>query len=311
VASTFRSFWFGDALSPIEHLCLKSFLAHGHRFLLYAYDEVENLPHGCELLDATPIVQHDQLFLYKSSDHAGSPAGFSNLFRYTLLDREGGWWVDTDTLCLKPQISEPAYVFARQDKDFYNPAIMRAPAGSPLIRETLERAKRVVADHAENMEFGAIGPHLFTAVIRDLDLHNAAADTADLYPIPYWDALTTCDPNRRDEVEQLVARSTFVHLWTEMFRYWRVPKTGRPPAGAYLTAMYDRYDVPLPAATAFNWRPVAPPREFQSNVGFTPSPTGRDCSLPMTLTTPGPVSRNQFTRGVNLRPRNSTQSSHQ
>jgi hypothetical protein len=259
VASTFRSFWFGEALSPVEHLCLKSFLTHGHRFLLYAYDEVANLPLGCELLDAATVVQRDQLFLYEGSAHAGSPAGFSNLFRYTLLDREGGWWVDTDTLCLKPQISEPAYVFARQGKDLYNPAIVRAPAGSPLIREALGRASQVVADHGGNMKFGAIGPHLFTDVVRDLDLGNDAAETADLYPIPYWHALATWDPNRRDDVEQLVAQSTFVHLWTEMLRSLRVPKTARPPAGSYLAAMYERYDVPVPSATTYIWRTTVPP----------------------------------------------------
>jgi hypothetical protein len=263
VASTFSSFWFGEALSPVEHLCIKSFLAHGHGFLLYAYDEVENLPHGCELVDAATVVPRDQLFLYQTSAHAGSPAGFSNLFRYTLLHRNGGWWVDTDTLCLKSRISEPAYVFARQDEDLYNPAILRAPAGSPLIREALERARQVVAELGGNIPFGAIGPHLFTDVVRDLDLGSDAADTADLYPIPWQQALATWDPNRRNEVEQRVARSTFVHLWTERFRVLRVPKTFRPPAGSYLDAMYERYDVPVPggATSIYIWPTVAPPSD--------------------------------------------------
>ena len=115
MAGPFRSFWFGGDLSPVEHLCLKSFIAHGHRFQLYAYEEVGNVPRGCELLDAATVVPRDQLFLYAHGDHAGTPAGFANLFRYTLLDRDGGWWVDTDVLCLRSKIAEPDHVFAMQE----------------------------------------------------------------------------------------------------------------------------------------------------------------------------------------------------
>jgi len=267
VAATVRCFWFGEALSPIEHLCLKSLLAHGHRVQLYTYDEVANVPRGCKVHDAATVVGRDELFLYQDSTHSGSPAGFSNIFRYTLLDREGGWWVDTDVLCLSSKLPDSGYVFARQDDDFYNPAIMRAPAGSPLIREALERAKRIVADRGGDIEFGSIGPHLLTEVVRDLGLAHEATDTARLYPIPYWEALSTCDPRRRAEVEIRVRDSAFLHLWTEMFRYWGVPKTARPPKASYLAELYERYDVPFPAPTEFDWRSAI--------LGVTPAPAAR------------------------------------
>jgi len=279
VAGTVRSFWFGESLSPLEHLCLKSFLAHGHRVHLYTYDEVGNVPRGCKLLDASTVVGRDELFLYQDATHSGSPAGFSNLFRYTLLDREGGWWVDTDALCLSSELPDSGYVFARQDDDFYNPAIIRAPAGSPLIHEVLERAKRIVCDHGGAMEFGAIGPHLFTEVVRDLDLAGEATATAKLFPIPYWQALSTCDPRRRAEVEFRVGESTFLHLWTEMFRYWRVPKNARPPVGSYLAEMYDRYEVPLRAAVEHDWRTVLQPRKDSPIASITPLPIARNYTL--------------------------------
>jgi hypothetical protein len=257
VGSVVRSFWFGESLSPIEHLCVKSFLAQGHRFFLYTYDEVENVPDGCELLDAASVLGEDQVFLYEDPHHAGSPAGFSNLFRYTLLDREGGWWVDTDTLCLTSRIPEPEYVFAKETF-YYGNAVMRAPAASPLIREMLRRAKGIVAEQAGSMEYGRIGPQLLTEVVRDLDFADKATDTAAFYPIPYRHALVTCDPFRRAEVERRVAQSTFLHLWTAMFRYWGVPTTARPPTGSYLATMYDRYDVSSPNWTAYDWRAVIP-----------------------------------------------------
>jgi hypothetical protein len=273
MTATVRSFWFGEALSPIEHLCLKSFLAHGHRVDLYTYEKVDNVPRGCNILDAATVVDRDELFVYQDATHSGSPAGFSNIFRYTLLDRDGGWWVDTDTLCLRSELPESEYVFARQGNDRFNTAILRAPAASPLIREALDRARRIVADHDGDIKFGAIGPHLLTEVIRDLDLGGKATDRRALYPLPYWEALATCDPRRRAEVEFLVADSTFLHLWTEMFRHWRVPKSARPPAGSYLAEMYDRYRIPFPAAGEFDWRSALEPKR---DAAITPQPVTRD-----------------------------------
>ena len=87
----FRSFWLQPELSPLEHLCLKSFLAHGHRFVLYSYNKVTNLPEGCVLEDARQILPEDRVFTYESSVHAGSIAPFANLFRYQLLHEYGGW----------------------------------------------------------------------------------------------------------------------------------------------------------------------------------------------------------------------------
>jgi len=273
VPGTVRSFWFGEALSPIEHLCLKSFLAHGHRVHLYTYEKVANVPRGCRLLDAATVVDRDELFFYQDATHAGSPAGFANIFRYALLDREGGWWVDTDTLCLSSKLPDSDYVFAMQHRDSYNSAILRAPAGSPLMREALGRARRIVADHHGDIGFGAIGPHLLTDVIRDLDLGGEATDRRVLYPIPYWEALATCDPRRRAQVEFRIGNSAFLHLWTEMFRYWRVPKNARPPAGSYLAEMYDRYDVPFPTVVEFDWRSVL---NRKKDAAITPLPATRD-----------------------------------
>jgi hypothetical protein len=248
---------------------MKSFLAQGHRFLLYTYDEVENIPEGCEVLDAATVLDEGEVFFYEDSVHAGSPGAFSNLFRYTLLDREGGWWVDTDTLCLTSEIPEQEYVFAKATFNYGN-AILRAPAGSALIREMLTRARRIAAEQGGSMEYGSIGPRLLTEVVRDLDFADKATDTAALYPIPYTQALATCDPSRCAEVEGWVARSTFLHLSTEMFRFWRVPKTARPPGGSYLANMYDRFDISSQNWAAYDWRPRL------SKPGFTPLPRARN-----------------------------------
>ena len=192
VGSSVRSFWFGESLSPIEHLCVKSFLAQGHRFLLYTYDEVENVPDGCELLDAATVLDEGPGLPLRGSGSRRQPRRFFDLFRYTLLDRDGGWWVDTDTLCLTAEIPEPEYVFAKSDVLLRQ----RDHAGSGGEFSDSGNAHKGAAHRRRagwQLEFGSIGPHLLTEVVRDLDFAHKATDTAALYPIPYRQALATCD----------------------------------------------------------------------------------------------------------------------
>src|SRR5262245_10683422 len=105
----FRSFWLGERISPLEYLCIQSFLSHGHRYVLYTYGPVEGLPPGCELADARKVLPEDRVFLYPAlggRTQGGHPSGFTNLFRYKLLRDEGGWWVDTDVLCNRAELPE-------------------------------------------------------------------------------------------------------------------------------------------------------------------------------------------------------------
>src|SRR5436305_6172626 len=140
-AQHFQSFWFQPQLTPLEDLCITSFIAHGHRFTVYSYNEIERLPEGCTLEDARAILPEDALFGYSSGPLVGSPAAFANLFRYKLLLDRGGWWVDTDTLCLTDDIRETDYVFVMQkDEVLYANGILKATAGSAFAARAFEHA---------------------------------------------------------------------------------------------------------------------------------------------------------------------------
>ena len=94
-----QSLWIGDRLSTMEKLCISSFLQNVNDFHLYTYDKVKGVPEGTVIKDANEIVPSDMIFKYKEHN---SYAGFSNIFRYKLLFDKGGYWVDTDNVCLKP-----------------------------------------------------------------------------------------------------------------------------------------------------------------------------------------------------------------
>src|SRR5205085_1334129 len=80
-----------------------SFLRVGHPFELFVYDDVEGIPAGTRVRAAQDIIGRERVFAYgpAAGRGAGGLSGFSNLFRYALLLREGGYWVDTDNFCLR------------------------------------------------------------------------------------------------------------------------------------------------------------------------------------------------------------------
>src|ERR1043165_6249395 len=91
--------WIGPRLSAMEQLCINSFLRHGHEGHLYADGGGDARPAGTVVRDGREILPAERIFFY--SDH-DSPSGFANFFRYKLLLDRGGWWVDTDMVCLRP-----------------------------------------------------------------------------------------------------------------------------------------------------------------------------------------------------------------
>ena len=105
-----QGLWVGNELSVMEQLSIASFLRNGHEYHLYVYEDVKNIPPGTTIKDGNEILPASRIFQYKQQ---ASYAGFSNFFRYKLVLERGGWWVDTDTICLKPFDFDAEYVFPK------------------------------------------------------------------------------------------------------------------------------------------------------------------------------------------------------
>lgn len=150
--------WVGSRLSRMELLTLHSFTAHGHRFRLWLYSPLENpsdeIPAGVELADANLVIPQSQVFRYSHSNQfghgKGSLAGFSDVFRYRMLSRYGGWWVDMDVTCLKPLQIETSFAFRAHHSLPLVGNIMKCPANSRLMEKCFERASmQVTADNRD------------------------------------------------------------------------------------------------------------------------------------------------------------------
>ena len=135
-----QGLWIGEALSTMERLSIASFLAHGHEYHLYTYEDVKNVPAGTHIRDANEILPASAIFQYREQK---SFSGFANYFRYKLLLERGGWWCDLDVVALRPFDFSAEYVFGEETTGSLQPAVnsgvIRAPQGASLLRFAWER----------------------------------------------------------------------------------------------------------------------------------------------------------------------------
>ena len=136
-----QTMWIGEKLSTMEQLALKSFIDNGHEVHLYTYEDVKGVPNGVVIKDGNEILPESDIFCYSADGfHKGSVSAFSNWFRYKLLFDKGGWWVDTDNVCLKPFNFKSDYVFSSEWEDEsrkgirINAAPIKAPKGSDVMK---------------------------------------------------------------------------------------------------------------------------------------------------------------------------------
>jgi hypothetical protein len=235
-----QSLWVGPRLSAMERLSIESFLAHGHRYRLFVYDDVQDVPEGAELADANEILPASRLFLYR--DFA-TYSGFSNFFRYELLHARGGWWVDTDMICLRPFDVEDEYLFATEPKRgqaLVTSGVIKAPRGSEAMRFA---AAICAAKDPERLAWGEIGPRLVAETVERFGLQRFVAAPDAFCPLGYGEWERVLDP----QPPAIPPASFAVHLWNEMWRRAGRSKDARYDEGSLfeqLKARYSRGTVP-------------------------------------------------------------------
>ena len=230
-----QGLWIGPALSAMEQLGISSYLANGHDFHLYVYDPVANVPQGTTVCDASDILPRSRIFQY--ARHA-SYAGFANFFRYKLLADRGGWWSDTDSVCLKPFDFDAEYVFSSEFSkgvQMVNNGLIKAPAGSPLLQWAWEQCD---ARDTSKMEWGETGPALFAAGIERFGLQQYVQPFTAFCPIPYKSWRVLIDP--KADVDP-GTESHAVHLWHEQWRSAGVNKDAHHHPGSYYERLRRRY----------------------------------------------------------------------
>src|SRR5258706_10469302 len=211
-----QGLWIGPTLSQMEQLSIASFLANGHEYHLFVYDDVKNIPVGTTLKDANEILPAAAIFQY-----AGRPsyAGFANFFRYKLLLERGGWWADTDTVCLRAFDFGERYVFSSElSKGFQvvNCGVVKVPGGS-LVMSFAWRACQT--KDPEMLVWGETGPRLMGEAVNRSALTSYTQPYFIFCPFPHYDWRRILEPPA-----QIRADSYAIHLWNEKWREARQNK---------------------------------------------------------------------------------------
>ena len=229
-----QSLWVGRKLRWIERLAIKSYLDNGWRFQLYAYDDPDNVPDGCEVLDAAAIIPAKDVFREGagSGSHAGSLGAFSDLFRYQLLYKRGGMWTDTDVINLRKFDPDGQRFIATEITDAgivsLNGAMMAAPAGDALMARAYERACALLAAN-DKMFFTRIGPYLLAELVIEMGVDEIELmPPGFLSPVSWMNTASLLQPFERMMAREDMRQAVNLHVYTEM---WRTLGLGldRPP----------------------------------------------------------------------------------
>ena len=231
----FATFWHGP-LDPITYTCLASFPFHGVPLRLYCYQPPEKVPDGVTLIDAHEIIADEGMLQRYVVRGKPSLSKFSNYFRYRLIQKTGACWVDSDMLCLrKPDFIGKPILFGTQaeedDASRCNGAVLKLPRRHRMLRELEERARSGIDI---DTRWGVLGPMLITELASKHGIDAVAEPRDAFYPLrprEFWKVLL---PEHRDEVVHLATRSTFLHLWHELYRRSKYNKERAPPKGSFL-----------------------------------------------------------------------------
>jgi len=233
-------------------------LEAGHDVTLYTYYGVENVPKGITIEDGREILPVDHLLKHEKHD---SYALGSDIFRYTILKKGLGIWLDTDILCLCPIELKQDYLFGWEDNNKINGAVLFLPRDSGVLNDLLQycysrplippwwatskKARQFIKGLVgkdcppEKMEWGGLGPRALTYFAMQHDLLYAAQPRNVFYPVHYSQADILFNP--KEDVNLHLSEETMtIHLWNELIKK---NKAQHPPDGSYLDQVCHKYKI--------------------------------------------------------------------
>jgi hypothetical protein len=228
-----QSLWIGPELSKLEQLSIKSFVDHGHKYHLYTYDEVKNVPDGAIVKDGNEILPESEIFRYKN----GSVSAFSNLFRYTMLYKKGGYWADADLLCIKPLHYKEEFVFSSEPAEGYNGSninsgLIKLPINSKEAFEGVLMQRKQKELILLGITTWGSGPATTKHIVNKFKLHKYVLPWTAICSCRYSEAATIYDPNANchpyaiTKVSQIPEEMVAIHFWNEIWRRKGVDKNG-------------------------------------------------------------------------------------
>lgn len=190
-----KTYWEGP-LSNLEILSIKSFIANGHTILVYTYDKkMKSFDKSMEVKDASEILPIEKRYQVK-----GMSTIFSDVFRYYLLYKDGGVWVDLDLVLLKPITTDNpivmSYAFKKKENGgmlnlALNSVPLKVPKGHALVEAFL---KNVESKDLGNQNHAYLAGPLMIIEVSKLNLCHYIVSPEIYSPLGWWEAPWTIHP---------------------------------------------------------------------------------------------------------------------
>lgn len=231
-----QSLWVGSFLSPMEQMCIRSYLRNGHAFHLYVYEPIENIPEGTIVRDANEVLPRSEIY----KDAFGGYVSLSNQFRYAMLYKVGGWWVDMDTVCLKPFEFSDEYVFSSENDEFnnrilVNTTFIKSQPGAKVFKDCLDF---IHTRGHRNIHWGELGVNLISRMIFRNKLQHFVRYPDFFCPISYQKMELLIGPATGYRLPEI---SYAIHWWNEVWKRRALDKSGQFPEDCLYRQMQVMY----------------------------------------------------------------------
>jgi len=236
-----KTYWEGQ-FSNLEILSIKSFIENGHTLFVYTYDNnVKTIDKNMIILDANEIVPKK-----RRQEVKGVSTIFSDYFRYYMLYKTGGWWVDLDIVLLRPITTEKEVVvswhFYEKTKAGYsasmlNPAPLKIPKGHALAESCI---KRVESHDVGNLSHAQLSGRLLQQEVSNLNLEHFSVPAEVYSPIGWGEVHKIVESGFG--FDRITENTVSVHLFNYMWCYRnKIDKNGKYPHDSlyeYLKQLY-------------------------------------------------------------------------
>lgn len=205
-----------DDFGVMEELSINSYLMNGHKFHLYTYDDNLRVPKGVILYDANEIFEIQKNLLMTINKSL-----FLDFFRCQLLYVKGGWWVNLDTVCLKPFNFKHKYIFSSiLDYDSLNGTcnsnkisthIIKTPNSADFLYDFLNYIR---LRGLNNLRIGEISVNFFNTVLFNYEFKNNIKQTNVFSPYHYHEVYEIVKPLGNIKFND---KTYAISLWKEMW----------------------------------------------------------------------------------------------
>ena len=243
-------FWAYGNFSNVEKISAKSFVKNDYQLNIWTYGDISNAPSGATIRDAREMLPESLFFQLPS----GSCAPFSDYFRYAVLNKVGGLWVDTDVIALKPAEfrSEPFFVTEHMQRGIkrnikealgrrasvrivgnviFNPI----PSPGNIIDLAYLYTERFPK---EKVQWGELGPALLSAFEKIHPNHGFSIKSPEFTnSIDFWN----CPRTLLEPGVKLHPDAVFLHLYNETWRGSKIDKNAPFPKHSVMSSFAEEY----------------------------------------------------------------------